>query len=209
MAATYRLYRAARLGDGKSRATAYRSAILRYGAQRRDVWDNVSRQSTAGFYHLVLADSTIHTQIAADVDIQALSPEQATLAALQTWLDGQIGGGVSASLRSAIESDGIPIDDLTATSTRRALLRRIARCIMFAQRLFGERDADALTFARAALDATVAEVPLVARQRIAAWMQARGLDTSWITGTTPVRQVLRFILDSGAVAALSFEGLAI
>lgn len=71
-----------------------------------------------------------------------------------------------------------------------------------------DRRAELLTFIRSSLDGTVADVPVGARTRIQNWMQDKGLDTSWIVGTTTVRAVLKFIVGGLNISPLAFTRVA-
>jgi hypothetical protein len=90
MALTFRLYRAARIGDGLSRATAFRSALSDYivedgtGSTFHD-----ELGSGAVRYAVARCDSAVHAAIALDARIQALSPEFAARGDLVVALDAQ------------------------------------------------------------------------------------------------------------------------
>ena len=43
------------------------------------------------------------------------------------------------------------------------------------------------------LETTVGSIPVADRDKIAAWMDRRGLDYTWVTGTTTIQQVLTFV----------------
>ena len=194
MAVTYRFYLAARTGDGATRQTAFRSKLTIYIANdgTKDFWSWGNR-ATAFCCCLAFCDSALHTTIAADVDIVALSPELADGAAITVYLNGLV-GTLPVAISNALEAAGIPVDWITAGTTRRQLWRFISAWHFINQRMtVAER-----TFLANNLDSTIGSLTQAARDRIAAWMTANGnLDTTWITGPTLVRAVVKFIIVNG------------
>jgi hypothetical protein len=195
--ATYRFYVARTIGDGLSRATAFRSKLYEYlvndGTQ--DFWSWSNRAWPRQFC-LAFCDTTLHATMAADPDIVALSPELADVPAVSTWLDGPV-GTLPAGIVTALENGGIPVDWVDGTTTRRQLWRFVSGWHFIVQRFSGSGDVDGFAFMQRNLDNTVSQVPVGARNRISAWMTANGIDSSWIVGATPVRAVVRFILVNG------------
>lgn len=186
---------AARLGAG-TRTDAYRAALSRYitadgtGADYEQI---ELAEHKGSMYCLALCEPAVHAQCAADPDIIALSPEVADAPALQAWLDGDL-GNVAANIRTAIEADLIPIDDLIATNKRRELMRRIALYFRIAQYMRGNNDTNALAFLAQNLSTTRQQLPAAVRTRILAWCTERGISTAWTTNSTTVRALLKFIL---------------
>lgn len=195
--ATYRFYVALTIGDGLSRATAFRSKLSNFIVNdgTKDFWSWSNRAWPRQFC-LALCDTTLHTTIAADVDIAPLSPELADVSTVNTWLDGPV-GTLPTGVATALEAGGIPVDWIDGTTTRRQLWRFIAAWHFVMQRFNGSGDSNAFAFIKRSLDDTVGQVPAAARNRISAWMSGQGLDTAWITGATKVRAVVRFILANG------------
>ncbi len=192
MAITHRLYRSARLGSG-TLSDPYYSALRAYivadgsGSDFED-WIHETKPVR---YALASCEASVHDTIAADVNIQALSPQFSALEDLDAWLDGSL--ALTAGQRTAVEDDGIPIDDITSSNTRREFLRRVALHHRIGNYMRGLNDS-ALDFLRESLSTTVSQVPQAVRTRIQTWMQERGLSTAWISGSTTVRQVLKYIL---------------
>lgn len=195
MASALALYRSLRIGTGTS-ADPYRSKLANYITGTAGAWfEDWALDPTGALarYALAFCDSAVHTTMAADVDIQQMSPQRDSLSDLLAWLAGPV-GTISAGLRTLVEGDGIPIDDFTVDTTRRTVWRRIALRHRMGQFMRGATDTDALAFLLDSLATQVSAIPVARRNRIAAWMTERGLDTSWIVGTTTVREVLRYIL---------------
>jgi len=195
MASTYRFYRTPRLGDGLTRQTAFRSKLNDLGIVRadatQDFWSWPNRAMAVSLC-LVWCEPVKHVTIAADPDISALSPELADIAAVNAWLDQPV-GALPAAIRARLESDGFPLGWVNGATTRRQLWRKIAQQHVIMQRLFAGND-NAFNFFKRSLDETIASVPVAIRNRVSAWMVERGLDTSWITGATLVREVVEFVL---------------
>lgn len=206
--ATYRFYRAPTLGTGASTQDYIRSKLQNYivndgtptSPATQDFWDWSFRTRSAR-YCLAWCDSTVHTTIAADAEITVLSPELADIAAIQTWLDGLV-GSLPAGLATVLEADGISTTWLTGTTTRRQLWRFIAKLHSLVQKLSGSGDADLRDLFKNGLATTVGQVPVAARNKIGNWMINQGMDTSWITGATTLRQVTEFVVANASFPPL-------
>lgn len=200
--ATYRFYRAPTLGTGASPQDAIRSKLTNYivndGTQ--DFWDWSFRTRSAR-YCLAWSDTTVHATIAADSEITVLSPELADLAAIQTWLDGLV-GTLPGPVATVLEADGISTTWLTGATTRRQLWRFIAKLHVLVQKLSSSGDADLRDLFKNGLATTVSQVPVAARQKVGAWMINQGMDTSWITGATTLRQITHFVVANASFPPL-------
>lgn len=207
---TFRFYRSVRIGDGLTTRTAFRNklddapfAIKENPAAGTGYWDLI-HDARAVRYVLVQCSSSLHTTIAADSEIIPLSPELADAAAIQTWLDGPL--GTPTTVLARLEADGISTAWITAQTTRRDMFRYVSRVMACTQDLRRLKDVDALAVFAASLDATVNTLSTTTRTRAVTWMQNRGLDTSWIVpSTTTVRQVIHFVVQSGAWPILAFR----
>lgn len=113
------------------------------------------------------------------------------------------------AMRTKAESYGIPCSatDLAGTATVRQLLRRIVRHHVYAQSMDCDRDTDLATFITSNLTATVGSLSAAVRTKVATWMQTMGLSTTWITGTTTVRQVVAYIHTNLPVSTIRFGGM--
>lgn len=191
---TYRFYRTARLGDG-SRANPFRSALTRYipgSIQGATFWDWI-HDARPLRYALALTDSVTHVLAASDADIQALSPELADLAAVNTWLESST---LSDPAHTTLEGDGISTQWIAAQTTRRQLFRYAARLHVVVQDVKRLKNAETMDIFGRGLDLQMNQVPVTTRQKIRTWMEAKGLDTTWITNATTVRQVLHYIVQN-------------
>jgi hypothetical protein len=191
---TYRFYLTTRIGDGATHQTAMRSKLANFIVNdgTKDFWSWGNR-ATPFFFCLAFCDSALHATIVADIDIVALSPELADSGAITIYLDGLV-GTLPVAISNALEAAGIPIDWIIAGTTRRQLWRFISAWHFINQRMTqSER-----TFLANNLDATIGSLTVAARNQISAWMTAHGnLDTTWITGPTLVRAVVKFIIQNG------------
>jgi hypothetical protein len=209
MALTYRLYRSARLGTG-TRADPYRSALTRHisedgTGQTFEDWIQDPIDVGLARYACALADSTVHAQCVADPDITALSPECATIAEVTVYLDTPL--AIVSGVRTTIETDRIPLHDLLdGANTHRELWRRLAVYHRVGNYLRGSGDA-AIEILRAALSGTVGQLPAAVRTRVRNWMAERGLDSTWITNQTTVRDVITYIVNNVALTGARFAML--
>lgn len=197
MALTYRFYRSLEIGDGLTPATAFKSALTRYitsdgQPNGPDFWD-WRHEARPVRYAFARCDSTVHTQCATDADITPYSPELADLPAVQAWLDGTL-ASVPIGIRNQIESDGFSTGWVNAQTTRRAAFIYISKVHVLMQELRRLRDEDSLVMFKQLLDSTIGSLSLQVRNKVGTWMTNRGLDTSWITGPTTVREVIHHIV---------------
>ena len=190
--ATYRFYRTALIGTG-TRQDPFRSALTKYivndGTQ--DFWSWAYDIANAQ-YCLAFTDSATHAAAAADPQITAIGPELADLAAISAWLDTPV-GVLGQALSDIMEGDGFPVDWIGAGVTRRDLWRFITMYHVITQRFKGSGDNSYLAFFKSNLNATVSSLPVAQRNKVQAWMAAQGMDTSWITGATQLREVIIFV----------------
>ena len=131
------------------------------------------RDITNTEHNLIDADSEIREIpfSALDLTVSELTSNQRT--AIQNWL----------------ENNQIPIDWITGSTTIRELLRFIIRFAHLIQILKND-------FPSELLDATVSDIPNARRQRMLNWAQANNIDTSGITLLTPIRVVLRHLINN-------------
>jgi hypothetical protein len=93
--------------------------------------------------------------------------------------------------RTFLEGKGINTEWVTGTSTMRDVIRQVIKIFSVAQVADGQGQVNVKEFMRTAgLDTQVSAIPTVQRSAVADWLQSRGIDTTWITGTTTVRQVV-------------------
>ncbi len=92
--------------------------------------------------------------------------------------------------RTKLEALGINTEWITGTNTMKDVLRQVVKMFSVAQVADGQGQGNVKEFLKGNLDVEVSAIPAAHRQAIGAWLQSRGIDTSWITGTTTVRQVV-------------------
>lgn len=186
-----RLYRCNRIPlDSRP---GWKSALCRYitgGPGGNGDFDSLNAPGKA-FYDLASCDTATHDLAASDPDIVILSPEFTKVRLLREWMSGQL-GSVQQSTVSAIESDGIPLDDLTATSTRAMLLRRIGGYHQISRLVANDLRLPGSLIGRWR-DSVVANAPRELRQDALQYCTAREIDVSWVTPQTPVVDVLNYI----------------
>lgn len=154
----------------------YRPSAMEYGNAREFI--------QLGNRMLCWAEDTEHASLIADPlttyipfeDAQGNPlPVTATLAEIST--------ANRTTIRNWLEARNVPIADLTGQDTIRKLIRRVVQryrvwCIL--------RDDDVIE----GLDLQVKDIPTAKRSRINTWLQARGYDTSFATGSMPIREFL-------------------
>jgi len=142
----------------------------------------------------VEASAAVLTAIEADVRVTPVIPLRATdRAHLATILATPFSSYPLAwrnAARTKLEGWGIDTSGITGSHTMKDVLRYVVKMFSVAQVADGHRQVDAKSFLTQNIDATVASIPAAQRQAIGAWLQSKGIDTSWITGTTTVRQVV-------------------
>lgn len=146
-------------------------------------------------YSFVCCDETIHNTIEADLEIQAMSPRFADLPAVQAWLDGDW-DSTPATAKLQFENDGISTAWTAPATTRRNFWRYLNRYHSITHDLARDKDPDLFELLKANLNLTVGTIPAAKRQKFANWMNRKGLSTTWITGTTTIRQVVQFVLEN-------------
>jgi len=92
------------------------------------------------------------------------------------------------AIRTKLENIGFEFSWVTSDTTIREVLKYLIRSIQLAS--WAEVPISAANFN---LNTTVADIPAAARQRIAGHMQDLGIDTSWITGSHTVSDVVHKI----------------
>lgn len=189
--ATYRFYRCSLIAGRLANSLRAKIDLYITGETAETYWSWAYDVAAVQFC-LAFAETVTHALAAADADITPLSPELADLAAVNTWLDGTV-GTLGAVLITRLESDGFPVNWIDGATTRRELWRFITLHHVLTQRFRANPDADYLTYFKTNLDNTVNSIPAARRNKVRDWMTNNGMDTTWITGTTQVRQVVKYI----------------
>jgi hypothetical protein len=191
MALTFRIYRAAVIEDGLSFLAAKRNVLTEYitASGGADFWDWV-HDARSIRYTLARCDSTVHALINADPRITAISGE---FTDWEAWLDLTL-ASVPLATRNLLESDGFSISWATAGTTRRDALIYISRVHVIMQELRRLGEVDSLAVFAQGLGTTVGSLSIQIRNKVLAWMGNWGLDTTWIIGSTAVREVIHYVI---------------
>lgn len=94
------------------------------------------------------------------------------------------------SARLRLEGFGVNTEWITGTNTMKDVLRQVIKLFSVAQVADGQGQANVVEFLKGNLDVTVSAIPATLRQAIRDWLLVKGMDVSWITGSTTVRQVV-------------------
>lgn len=166
-----------------------------------DVTFNLSSISHPGkrlFLCCVDESDAILDTIEADSRVTAVIPVRATgWANLAAILNAPFSSYPLAwrnAARAKLEGWGVNTEWIGGTDTMRDVLRHLARLFAVSQIMEGKNKANALAFIMQNLDATVASIPAAQKNEIGVWLTSKGIDVSWITGTTTVRQVVHSII---------------
>lgn len=150
---------------------------------------------------LTASDATIDA-VNADPKCKKVLPARvADTAAFVSALDTPLRrypGNWRSAVKTVLLNQGIDIDDLTLDNTLRDVLRRLMRAQALTQRAFGKRKQRILDFVQRNLDETVSVIPVEERDELRDWLQAEGIDITWATGSTTVRELTRYIYERGA-----------
>lgn len=95
--------------------------------------------------------------------------------------------------KTKMEGWGINMEWITASHTMKDVLRQVVKIFSTCQVAFGSNQPHVLEFLKGNLGTSVSAIPVAQRDGVATWLQARGIDTSWITGTTTVREVVALL----------------
>jgi hypothetical protein len=138
-------------------------------------------------YCLCYADLTDpqHTAVVSDPEIWGLPLD----------LDTEIGTNLTA-VQNALEAGKLPVGWVTATMTYRNLLKYINAACQLMRRLTGKLNTTAGVIVGAVtLETEWLDLPLAARTALQEIGVEWGLDTSMITGTSTVREIIKAVAD--------------
>lgn len=104
----------------------------------------------------------------------------------------------STLIAQKLEAVNMPSDWIGPATTYRQILRAIRRYCAFLQRFHGRSRLIAQFFASVSLDTTVGEISQAARAKLAETADSFGIDRSWVTLDTTMRQLIK-VIGSGIV----------
>lgn len=123
-------------------------------------------------------------------------------------IDNTIGAGSIATVRSRLEDLKIPGNTVQATDTYRNALRVVAGVFQFAQRfhgLYGRSIFDEVT----GLNTTWGELSTEFQNELLATAQSMNIDTSGLTSSTTMRQIMRRMADAWEDVTFEFGGFTL
>ena len=149
---------------------------------------------------LVWADVTNpqHTALSANTDVVSLPAN----------IDNAISAGALNSVKAALEGLNIPAGWVTTGHTYRQVLRIVAGLFQFAQRfhgLHGER----LFGGSFTMETQFRDLPQAVRTKLTQAAESHDYDTSALSGTSTVRQILKFLADQWDGEVIVMGGLEI
>lgn len=197
----------------------YRSLLNKYiDSSAGDRFEEIDHPGRKISICCVTATAAAHTAIEADPAITPVIPRRAVDAAdLSAILSAPLASYPLAwrtAARSKMESWGIDTSWITGSTTMKDLLTRLIRILSVAQVAAGHgAAADTLGFLGQNLEMIVSAIPPAQRSAIGDWLRSRGIDTSWITGTTTVREIAAILPAGfrqlyGRDVPISFAGVA-
>lgn len=202
MAAGWNVYLSGFTGDGLTIETGYRPTLaidLEGDPSNRASYLFSSARGT--FLCFVYADDATHQTIQARADVvRIFSVVSATLAQAQANFNAPLTsvftGAQLTAVKAAIEAKGYDVAWTSAATTAKQLIRFLLNMHILGEWAHGDNNANLKSFLAANLAATVGSLSAAVRNSASTWMTNHGLSTSWITGTTTVRQVIRYIVQN-------------
>lgn len=111
-------------------------------------------------------------------------------------LDASPGAGARNQTATALEARGIPAGWIQAGMTWRQILRIVYRIVTTVKNLNGGAELIGRLFEGGRTLATqFQDLPQGVRQRLIAYAQSKGWDTSGLSNASPLRQILKFLAD--------------
>lgn len=99
------------------------------------------------------------------------------------------------------DSDGYDLSWITPQTTRKDVLRHIIKTVKISQILNNHPRLFSLP-----LDSTAADLTLAQRTAIRNWMTSKGLDVSWITASTTLRELKHYIISTASFSRIFLAG---
>jgi len=109
-------------------------------------------------------------------------------------IDGNISAGALQAVKDALEVLRIPGNWVTTGHTYRQVLRTVAGLFQFSKRHFALHNKILIPTANN-MDHVWSDLPLAVRQELQATADALGYDYSGVTGSTPLRTILKSLAD--------------
>jgi hypothetical protein len=174
-----------------------RSILCAYVDSPAGEWfDEIDHADRALSLCCVHASDATHAAIQADARVTRVLPVlSVTAAQIAARLDSPLSDLYTTpqlvAFRDKLTNLGFDVDDLGLSSTPRDVMQRLVNHLFVHQRF---HDAPVKDLLALSLTATVGSISAARRNAIKAWMTGRGIDSSWITLTTTIREVVRFVV---------------
>lgn len=131
----------------------------------------------------------------------------ADVIAIPANLDAQVGANRDAVV-DALETLNVPAGWVTKTMTYRKILKIVAAIMLFAQRLHGH--AGLRIFASGiTLSTKFNQLPANVRTKLIETAQSMNFDTSSLSGTSTVRQILKAMADQWGLKDIKIGGIVL
>ena len=207
---TVKIYIAPQIGSGtfedpfRSKINTYIDVSL---GESFDEIDNPARLYSICF---VTARPATHATITADSEIVSLIQQDVTPAQLASKLDMLVSDLPSAfknNVKNALEARGISFAWVGASNTVRDVFRYLLRVHFFSQEASGLNSWNFIKqFILSNLTAQISSMDPAVVNIVKNWMASKGLDYSWVSGTTTVRQVLHYIVENRGFGPIKIGG---
>lgn len=202
MAAGWNVYLSGVTGDGLTIETGYRPTLaidLESDPSNRAAFLFSSARQT--FLCYVFADDVTHQAIQSRADVVRIFPIVSVtlaqaIANFSSPLTSIFTGAQLTAVKAAIEAKGYDVAWTSASTTAKQLIRFLQNVHVLGEWVHGDNNSNLKSFLAANLATTVGSLSAAVRNSASTWMTNHGLSTAWITGTTTVRQVLRYIVQN-------------
>lgn len=147
--------------------------------------------------------------VAADTDAvqDAALTAHGDVTGIPTTLDQAVGAAAN-TIRTRLEAAGIPADWVQGSDTLRGVVRGVAGTFQFAQRYTGLFAGAALPVVGVgALDTRWNQLSATDRQRFLDTAASFGYDLAWVTNTTQLRALLKWLADAWGSRPFLLGGL--
>lgn len=149
---------------------------------------------------LVQADVTPaqHTTLSGNADVISIPAN----------IDNNITAGALSAVKAALETLNVPAGWVTTGFTYRQVLRMVAGLFQFAQRHHGAHS-ERLFSGGFNMDTQFSALPLAVRQRLIATADSLNYDTSGLSGSNTIRQILKNVADQWGSKPIIIGGIEI
>lgn len=133
---------------------------------------------------------------------------QADVLALPVDLDQTLTAGQVTAVQNKLEAINLPSAWVNTTRTWRYVLKAVLGIMAFMQRFCGMQQA-ALFSGTVSLDTTFNQLPVAVRNKLQQAAVSMGLDTTGLSGSTPIRTILRNVGQQLEQQPFEFSGVVL